>query len=46
MNAEANELFFPLYCLTQGGLKPPPLGGGFSVSFVGCGHEQLSPRFP
>ena len=30
------------YCPTQGGVKPPPLGGGFSVSFVVCGHEQLS----
>ena len=35
-----------VYCHTQGGLKPPPLGGGFSVSCVGCGHEQLSQRFP
>lgn len=34
----ANEI----YCPTQGGVKPPPLGGGFSVSFVVCGHEQLS----
>lgn len=25
---------------------PPPLGGGFSVSFVICGHEQLSQRLP
>lgn len=32
----------PVYCPTQGGVKPPPLGGGFSVSFVVCGHEQLS----
>ena len=31
-----------IYCPTQGGVKPPPLGGGFSVSFVVCGHEQLS----
>ena len=31
-----------VYCPTQGGVKPPPLGGGFSVSFVVCGHEQLS----
>ena len=29
-------------CPPQGGVKPPPLGGGFSVSFVVCGHEQLS----
>ena len=35
-------LVFYLYCPTQGGVKPPPLGGGFSVSFVVCGHEQLS----
>ena len=33
-------------CPTQGGVKPPPLGGGFSVSFVGCWDEQLSQRFP
>ena len=25
---------------------PPPLGGGFSVSFAGCGHEQLSQGLP
>ena len=35
-----------IYCPTQGGVKPPPLGGGFSVSFVVCGHEQLLQRFP
>lgn len=37
----STEDFFA-YCPTQGGVKPPPLGGGFSVSFVVCGHEQLS----
>ena len=36
------EISLILYCPTQGGVKPPPLGGGFSVSFVVCGHEQLS----
>lgn len=36
------ESFVTFYCPTQGGVKPPPLGGGFSVSFVVCGHEQLS----
>jgi len=35
-------MFALIYCPTQGGVKPPPLGGGFSVSFVVCGHEQLS----
>ena len=38
----ANRVTDWLYCPTQGGVKPPPLGGGFSVSFVVCGHEQLS----
>lgn len=40
------EKDYLVYCLTQGEVKPPPLGGGFSVSFVGCGHEQLSQRLP
>ena len=39
LNLVWNDTF---YCPTQGGVKPPPLGGGFSVSFVVCGHEQLS----
>ena len=38
----AISLMIGVYCPTQGGVKPPPLGGGFSVSFVVCGHEQLS----
>ena len=37
------NLSMGLYCPTQGGVNPPPLGGGFSISCVGCGHECLSP---